>query len=287
MRRKIARHLMAMAATILVGGLLSAMLVRFSPGFGVDEEQLDPRLNVESQRALRASHLSERNILGFYAGYMNRAAHGDLGTSHSFGQPVAKLLRDRFPVTVRLVAGALALGWIFGFALALGVAAVGISAFDVLAVALSGMLLCLPAAVMALLSVLWNTPACLAVALSVFPKIFTYSRSLLMKCYSLPHIMTARAKGVSGLRILFWHVLPVCAPSLLALAGISVSVALGAAIPVEALCGLAGIGNLAWQAAMARDLPLLVNITMLVTVVTLLSNAGADVIGYVLSTRET
>jgi ABC-type dipeptide/oligopeptide/nickel transport system permease component len=39
------------------------------------------------------------------------------------------------------------------------------------------------------------------------------------------------------------------------------------------------VGQLAWQAAMARDLPLLVNITILVTLVTLLANSGSDVIG--------
>jgi peptide/nickel transport system permease protein len=83
------------------------------------------------------------------------------------------------------------------------------------------------------------------------------------------------------LRILFWHVVPSAGPQLLALAGVSVSFAIGAAIPVEALCGRAGIGQLAWQAAVARDLPLLMNITILVTLVTLLANSSADVIGHV------
>ena len=73
---------------------------------------------------------------------------------------------------------------------------------------------------------------------------------------------------------------------MLAVAGVSVSMAVGAAIPVEALCGLAGVGQLAWQAALARDLPLLVNITILVTVVTLLANCGADVIGHMVRGKE-
>jgi peptide/nickel transport system permease protein len=60
---------------------------------------------------------------------------------------------------------------------------------------------------------------------------------------------------------------------------VSLSLAIGAAIPIEALCGLAGVGQLAWQAALARDLPLLVNITVLVTLVTLLANTAADLIG--------
>jgi peptide/nickel transport system permease protein len=73
---------------------------------------------------------------------------------------------------------------------------------------------------------------------------------------------------------------------LLAVGGVSISMAMGAAIPVEALCGIAGIGQLAWQAALARDLPLLVNITILVTLVTLLANSGADVIGQMIQGQE-
>jgi len=125
-----------------------------------------------------------------------------------------------------------------------------------------------------------------AIALIVAPRDYRYTRNLLASAYARPHIITARAKGLSELRILFWHVVPVAAPQLLALAGVSVAMAVGATVPVEALCGFAGIGQLAWQAALARDLPLLTNITILVTLVTLLANSGADVIGYVLRGQE-
>ena len=40
------------------------------------------------------------------------------------------------------------------------------------------------------------------------------------------------------------------------------------------------------QAALARDLPLLMNITILVTLVTLLANSSADVIGSMLRGQE-
>ena len=156
------------------------------------------------------------------------------------------------------------------------------ASYDALTTVVSGTFLCIPAAVLALLSVLWNVPGALAIGLIVFPRSYRYARNLLARAYSLPHIITARAKGLSELRILFWHTVPVVGPQLLAVAGVSVSVAIGAAIPVEALCGLAGVGQLAWQAALARDLPLLMNITVLVTLVTLVANSGADVLGQVL-----
>jgi len=257
-------------------------MVRLAPGFDTDEAQLDPRLNSESVRALREARLEQHNIFRFYLHSLQRAAHGDLGTSISLGQPVSTLLRQRAPLTLRLVGIGLLLSWAAAMALALSAAWLRVSAYDAFTTVISGTFVCIPAAVLALLSVLWNVPGSLAIGLIVFPRLYRYARNLLAKAYSLPHIITARAKGLSELRILFWHVVPVVGPQLLALAGVSVSIAVGAAIPVEALCGLAGIGQLAWQAALARDLPLLMNLTILVTLVTLLANSGADVIGYML-----
>ena len=75
-----------------------------------------------------------------------------------------------------------------------------------------------------------------------------------------------------------WHVLPVAAPQLFALAGVSVCIAFAAAIPVEVLCDLPGIGQLAWKAALSRDLELLVNLTMIVTLITLLANSAAELV---------
>jgi len=284
--RKIARHGIAITATALLGGLLSATLVRVAPGFDVDEAQLDSHLNSESIQALREARSQQHNILRFYLQSLNRAAHGDLGSSLTLQQPVSTLLRDRAPLSIRLIGAGLLLSWTVAIALALSAAWLRVSAYDAVAVVISGTLLCLPAAVLALLSVLWNVPAALAVALIVLPRDFRYARNLLAKAYSLPHIITARAKGLHEFRILFWHVIPVAGPQLLALAGVSVSLAIGAAIPIEALCGLAGVGQLAWQAALARDLPLLVNITVLVTLVTLLANTAADLIGSMFGSQQ-
>jgi peptide/nickel transport system permease protein len=284
--RKIARHGLALLATALLGGLLSATLVRFAPGLDADEAELDPHLNHESVQALRQTRLQQHDTLRFYVHSLQRAVHGDLGTSISLGRPVSTLLRERTPLTLRVAGVGLLLSWAAAMALALSAAGLRSSTYDVLATVVSGTLLCLPAAVLALLSVLWNVSGALAIALIIFPRDYRYARNLLAKAYSLPHIVSARAHGLSELRILFWHVIPIAAPQLLAAAGVSVSLAVGAAIPVEALCGLAGVGQLAWQAALARDLPLLMNITILVTLVTLLANSGADVIGHMLRAQE-
>lgn len=283
---RIARHVGAIAGLAILGGLLSATLVRMAPGFDADERELDPGLSTESLQALRQSHANEHNVLRFYTGYLRDAAHGDLGTSHALGQPVRSLLRERWPVTLRIAGIGLLLAWLLGSTLAIAASLWQRPIFEILGTTFSGAFLCIPAAVLALLSVILNAPGFLAIALIVFPKIYRYSRNLLAKAYALPHITAARARGIRELRILACHVLPVAGPQMIALAGVTVSIALGASVPVESLCGLPGIGQLAWQAALSRDLPLLVNLTVLVTLVTLLANSGADVMIYMLRSTE-
>jgi peptide/nickel transport system permease protein len=284
--RHVARKLASIAALVLLGGLLSATFIRMAPGFDADEHELDPSLNAESVHALLQARAGEHNILRFYYDYLRGAIHGDLGISHALGQPVQSLLRERWPVTARIVGIGLLLAWALGATLAFTACLWRRPAYDIFGITLSGAFLCIPAAALALLSVILNAPGYLAIGLIVFPKVYRYSRNLLAKAYDLPHITAARARGLGDLRILAWHVLPVAGPQMIALAGITVSIAIGATIPIEALCGLPGIGQLAWQAALSRDLPLLVNLTVIVTLVTLLANSAADVMIYMVGFRD-
>ncbi len=274
--RPLLQHVATILITVLIGGFAGASLARFSPGFGVDEAELDPRRSASSIAAIRQESGADENIVRFYVHYLIRAAHGDLGTSRTLNRPVAQLIRDRFPETLKSVAIGLALGWTLGLVLAVPIAMFHSWVVDVAASTLAGMLLCVPAAVLALVFVLMRAPGRFVVALIIFPKVFRYARNLLASSSGLPHVLTDRAKGLSELRIFFWHILPNVGPQLFALAGVSVSLAFAATIPVEVLCDLPGIGQLAWKAALGRDLYLLVNLTLIVTVITLLANTAAD-----------
>src|SRR5579871_3634103 len=91
--RKILRHGLTILATALLGGFLSATLVRLAPGFDADEAELDSHLNSESVQALRQSRIAQHNIFRFYLKSLNGAIHGNLGSSLSLQQPVSRLLR--------------------------------------------------------------------------------------------------------------------------------------------------------------------------------------------------
>jgi peptide/nickel transport system permease protein len=280
--RKLAMHAVRIVTVLLLGGFLGATLVRLAPGYGVDEQEMDMHLTHESVRALRQQDAGNGSLPAYYVHYLGRLLHGDLGFSKTMQQPVRQLLADRFPETLKSVGLGLALGWTLGLVMAIAPVLLQSWSADFFSSLVAGVLLCLPAAVLALLFVLAHTPgrltAGLLVGLVVLPKVFRYARNLLHDNASQPHVLAAWAKGLGSFRVLLRHVLPVTAPQLLALAGVSVSVAFAAAIPVEVVCDLPGIGQLAWKAALGRDLELLVDLTMIVTLVTLLANSAADLV---------
>ncbi|HWG86195.1 MAG TPA: ABC transporter permease [Candidatus Acidoferrales bacterium] len=269
MFRSLLLALLRFVVLMLVAGLAGATLVRVAPGFSSDAQELTPGLSSESIQAIREARLADSNVPQFYLHYLNGLLHGNLGTSQSLNEPVRDLLRDRLPVSLRSLALALLVAWSVGLALAVGAFRVRSRWFVAAADSSGGAFISTPAAVLALVFLMMRWPPVLAVGLLVFPKIYRYSRNLMEECLGLPHIVVARAKGVGPWRLLSWHVVPIAIPQLIALVGVSISLGLGALLPVEVFCDLHGIGQLAWTAAQSRDLPLLVNLTFVVSCLTI------------------
>jgi len=273
------RRLLFLLCLGLCGALASATLVRFAPGYGVTEREVDPRWSANSIEALRQKHALHQGLPSFYFHYLSALAHGDLGESDSLKRPVRELLRQRFPVTGNSVIRGLGVAWLAAALLAsLGLVIRGWF-FEASATAFNSFLLSLPSAVVAMLAVHLRAPVFFAIAIVVFPRLYSYIRNLLVRAYDQPHVLAARARGLGNSAILFRHVLPLAAPPLLALLGVSFAISFGAAIPIEALCDSPGLGQLAWHAALSRDLPLIVNVTLIVALVMLGANSLADFAG--------
>jgi peptide/nickel transport system permease protein len=193
-------------------------------------------------------------------------------------RPVSELFRDRLPDTVESVVIGIAGGWLLGLALAIPASWRRAPIYSASATLISGIFLCIPSAVLALIFLVIGSPGKLAIALVVFPKVFRFSRNLLVRTYTMPHVLTARARGLSSARIFGWHILPNIAAPMLALAGVTVSIAFAAAIPVEVVCDSPGLGQLAWKAALSRDVPLLVNLTLVIAIVTVAANSFSELL---------
>jgi len=268
--------LLRLVAVMLMASFAGAMLMRIAPGFSSDDQELNSGLSAQSVQAIRNAHLADANVPRFYAQYLASLIKGDLGTSRSLNQPVKDLLRERLPVTLVNLAFALAVGWLLGLALAVAAQTWNVRALTFLANGLSGTFISTPAAALALVFLLLRWPPAFAAALLVFPKIYRYAQNLLQQSCEMPHVLTARAKGAGPWRVLAWHVAPIALPQLIALVGVSISIGIGVLLPIEVVSDVAGIGQLAWHAAQSRDLPLLVNLTMVVTFMTVCATLISD-----------
>ncbi len=252
---------------VLVGGFAAAALVRYSPGFDIDENAWNPKISASTLEAMHAERERESRLPSFYLNYLRAAVHGDLGQSDSLRQPVSELLRSRAPVTLSLVGWGSALGLTFGALLAWLAVWPRRMALGLAASATSGLLLAIPPAVLGLAFFFAEAPLALAVALALLPRVFGTFRALFEELFASPALLAARARGVGPLALARHYVLLPAAPRLIALAGVAIVLALGSAIPIEALCDVAGIGQLTWKAALARDLPLLCGLALIVTFV--------------------
>ncbi len=265
-----------LVAVMLLASFAGALLMRAAPGFSSDDQELNSGLSAASIEAIRQARLADANIPVFYAHYIAALMRGDLGTSRSLNQPVKQLLKERLPVTLMNLAFALAVGWLMGLALALAARTWNLRPLRFLAEGLSGTFISTPAAALALVFLVFRLPPALAAALLIFPKIYRYSDNLLQQSSDLPHVLAARARGAGPVRVMAWHVAPIAFPQVIALVGVSISIAIGVLLPIEVVSDVAGIGQLAWQSSQSRDLPLLVNLTMVVKFVTVCATLISD-----------
>jgi peptide/nickel transport system permease protein len=271
-----ARQIFILILTLALGGFFGCLLLRYGPGFQTDERDVDQRYSAATLEALHHERDGERNIGRFYIDYLARAIHGDFGISRSFQQPVGQLIAARAPATLKLIALGLAAGWIPGLLLGIASALRPRGPIPIVSEILAGFFLCFPAAVLALLLFLAGGPASVVIAAAIFPRVYRYSQALLAESLALPQVLNAAARGVNRMRIFAAYVMPPAIAPLAALLGVCVTLAFGAAIPVEVICDVPGLGQLAWKAAIARDLPLLAAMTLIVTGVTLTANSVAS-----------
>jgi peptide/nickel transport system permease protein len=116
----------------------------------------------------------------------------------------------------------------------------------------------------------------LVMTLLVAARDFKFLDSMLRKAWRDPHLLQARAQGLTTVRLVYAHILPSIASQLLALATLSIVTALSALVPVEVIFSVPGVGQLAWNAAMNRDLPVLLAVTTIMAVAVTCAGMSAE-----------
>lgn len=126
---------------------------------------------------------------------------------------------------------------------------------------------------------------CLALA---FQHIGIYTRQMrnsMAECMSDDYVRTARAKGVSERKLLFKHVLRNALLPLVTQVGLSLAMLAGGAIVTEQVFSWPGMGTLMLNAIKGRDYPLIMGITVVISLVVLIGNLVVDLIYRALDPR--
>jgi peptide/nickel transport system permease protein len=265
---------LALALPTLAGVLvLVSLLLRLVPGDPIDVmlgEGASGAERAQLRVALGFDRPAWRQLADFTLGVL----HGDLGRSVVSGQPVGRLLLERYPATLELAAAALLVA--VAIALPLGAAAAlrpGSTA-DRASLGLAAAQTALPTFCLGPLLILvfavelpWFPVAgrggvaslvlpALTLGFGMAAILARQLRTALIEALALDCVRTARAKGLGPLRVFLVHALPNAATATLTVLGLQLGGLLAGAIVTETIFAWPGLGRLLMQAIGGRDYPL-------------------------------
>ena len=289
--------------------VISFWVIHLAPGSPTDmETSLNPRVPPEALQRLNKLYGLDQPIYVQYGKWIGRLVTLDLGDSiGSDHRPVWDKIAERLPLTFGMNVAALILT--LAIATPIGVASAwwrgslfdrAMTVFVFIGFAVPGFWLALllmqwlgiawPVLPISGLAVLdhdqlgfWARQMDYArhLALPVFIYTFgslagmsRFMRAGMLEVLRQDFIMTARAKGLRNRTVLFKHALRNALLPVITMPGL-----IGGSVIIESIFALPGLGQLFYQAIMARDYPLIMGSLVLGAVLTLAGNLLAD-LGY-------
>ncbi len=299
-------RLFRVVGTVAAIVLITFLLVHLAPG--------DPVLALAGEHGdpsyyafIRQKFGLDRPLSEQLATYVANVARGDLGRSFVQGRPVAQVVLERVPATLLLTVGALVVSTVAGGLLGIisarragrrgDLAIRGITlAGDVLPAFTLGQLAILGLAYGAgAFPVQGMTDArrsltglaymgdvahhlvlpMMVLALGEVPVIARLVRVGLLDAMEAEYIRTARATGVSELRVLYHALRNVLLP-VTTVIGARAGMLFSGAVVVEVLFAWPGLGRLLFDSLQNRDYPVLLGIFVLVSLAVVLANLFTD-----------
>jgi oligopeptide transport system permease protein len=273
---------------LLIVASITFALLRFLPGGPFEREKALPP---EILRNIEARYHLDEPLGRQYLRYLADLARGDLGPSYKYvGRDVSQILGEALPVSLLLGAVAFVLACVFGVAMGLLAAVWRGSAADrgIMLLALFGV--SMPSFVLAAVLVLgvglglgwlpaalWEGPlyAVLpAITLAALPTAYVaqLTRTSVIEVIDLDHVRTARAKGLSEMRVRLRHVLRNALLAVVTYFGPLLAMLLTGSFVVEQIFAIPGIGRFFVTAVTNRDYPLVMGVTLLYAVLVVAAN---------------
>ena len=306
-RRRLAQAL-PVIVLILVGNFL---LLKMAPGDAVDAYIAAAGGGDAGTIArLRAEYGLDQPAAMQLALYLWKAIRLDLGQAVLYSQPVLTLILERLPNTLLLMASAVSLA--FGLGVALGVAAArragqaadtAIITLGLVVYAMPGFWLGLMLIVVFSVKLAWlplSGIETIASTLNGWERVLDIARHLvlptaslaliyvaiymrlmragMLEVYGLDFVRTARSKGLDDDRIAYRHVLPNAILPMVTMLGLQFGTLLGGSVVIESVFSIPGIGRLAYESVVNRDLNTLLGIVFMSALLVIAVNLIVDIL---------
>ena len=222
------------------------------------------------------------------------ALRGDLGTSYKDGAPVSGKLTAGLRRTVVLALSSLVLALVIALPLSILTALKKDGVLDYVVRFLSFIGNSMPNFLISVLLMYWFCvklrllpvvadesvkglllPA-LALSIPMCGRFLRQFRAEVLEQLGRPYVAGARARGVTGGRILFFNVLRGALLPILTIVGLSIGTLLGGSVVIETVFRWPGLGKVAMDAITARDIPVVQGFVLLTAVIYTLVNLLTD-----------
>ncbi|HET7035433.1 MAG TPA: ABC transporter permease [Thermomicrobiaceae bacterium] len=255
------------------------------------------------EAALRHKYGLDRPLSTQFVDYVDGVLHGDLGESITAQEPVTELIKSHYPYTVVLTLTSLSIALVIGMVTGVISAIKKDTIIDVISMVFALAGLSMPAFWLGLLLIYifavdlgWfpvlgsMTPMGLvlpSVTLGVIASAVTARlvRATMLDALNEDYVRTARAKGISNLRVVILHALRNALIPIVTIVGLQFGGLLSGAFIVEVVFAWHGVGELAVNALKQRDFPLIQGIVLVVATTYVLVNLVVDLLYAVLDPR--
>lgn len=304
----VARRLVALVVLLLVISVAVFALLDAAPG-STEQTLLGTRpASPEAVAAIRDQYHLDEPFLAQYARWASGAVQLDLGRSITTNRPVSDTIRQRLGVTLRLGGLAFLLTMMIGIPLGVLAATrrgtlldrvvVGAGVIGVTAPAFAtGILLLYVFAVRlewfpvfgqgsGLLGTVRHLalPA-VALALTALALVLKLTRTAVADALDRDYVAFARARGISGRRILTAYALRNALVPIVTSGGLVLAYLLGGAVLVEVTFALPGLGSLLIESVSGKDMPVVQGVALTVATTVVLINLATDVLYLLIDPR--
>ncbi|MCC6180078.1 MAG: ABC transporter permease [Chloroflexi bacterium] len=303
MTRDLLRRLVATVPVVLGAATFVFFMLHLVPGDPVDLMFMHSPLTVEDKERVRHQLGLDQPLVVQYVQFLGRAATGDLGHSIRSQRPVIEEITNRLPRTLELAVAGVLVGLLLGLTFGVLAAVKQGTWLDTLTIVSATLGVSMPSFWLGLMLIFlfalnlgwlpasgadtWGSlvlPA-FALGLAVSAIIARMTRSSLLEVLRLEYITAARAKGLSEPIIVGQHALKNALIPVVTIVGLQFGNLLGGAFVIETVFAWPGVGQLAVQALMSRDYPLVQGIVLMVSVIFVVINLGIDMLYRVLDPR--